>query len=242
MQPDRSRSITHLPFLQVNYQYPINLTRYFLSVNQVTLLRHPITQYRPIPDRPSNFCFPSPFPCATDELIRQVTINCAERGLLLLRVRDEIRMTIAAYQTLYESSIAFGIRKALVAEQKKKRLDARVRRERERGGRGGGMHCSMPDWLLHGGRSVTADPVGCIRCRGGHLYPHVGDVSVSRAQIRQLEGEREELEEQVSELMNRCTVTEKRDGERREAEERKHLDEVTQAEQSGCGGGAAGVA
>ena len=38
-----------------------------------------------------------------DRLIHQVTINCAERGLLLLRVRDEIRMTIAAYQTLYES-------------------------------------------------------------------------------------------------------------------------------------------
>lgn len=33
-----------------------------------------------------------------DELIRQVTINCAERGLLLLRVRDEMRMSIAAYQ------------------------------------------------------------------------------------------------------------------------------------------------
>lgn len=28
-------------------------------------------------------------------------------------------MTIAAYQTLYESSIAFGIRKALMAQQKK---------------------------------------------------------------------------------------------------------------------------
>ena len=40
-----------------------------------------------------------------DELIRQVTINCAERGLLLLRVRDEIRMTVAAYQTLYESRL-----------------------------------------------------------------------------------------------------------------------------------------
>jgi len=52
-------------------------------------------------------------------LIRQVTINCAERGLLLLRVRDEIRMTIAAYQTLYESSVAFGMRKALQAEQGK---------------------------------------------------------------------------------------------------------------------------
>ena len=40
-----------------------------------------------------------------------------ERGLLLLRVRDELRMTLHAYQTLYESSIAFGIRKALQAEQ-----------------------------------------------------------------------------------------------------------------------------
>ena len=29
-----------------------------------------------------------------DELIRQITINCAERGFLLVRVRDEIRMTI----------------------------------------------------------------------------------------------------------------------------------------------------
>lgn len=51
-----------------------------------------------------------------DELIRQVTIGLTERGLLLLRVRDEIRMTIQAYQTLYESSIAFGMRKALQAE------------------------------------------------------------------------------------------------------------------------------
>lgn len=56
---------------------------------------------------------------AFDELIRQVTVNCAERGLLLLRVRDEIRMTLAAYQTLYESSVAFGMRKALQAEQGK---------------------------------------------------------------------------------------------------------------------------
>lgn len=52
-----------------------------------------------------------------DELIRQVTINCAERGLLLLRMRDEMRMTISAYQTLYESAVAFGMRKALQAEQ-----------------------------------------------------------------------------------------------------------------------------
>ncbi|XP_053480324.1 axonemal dynein light intermediate polypeptide 1-like [Ictalurus furcatus] len=54
-----------------------------------------------------------------DELVRQVTINCAERGLLLLRVRDEIRMTISSYQNLYESSVAFGMRKALEAEKEK---------------------------------------------------------------------------------------------------------------------------
>ncbi|XP_052002880.1 axonemal dynein light intermediate polypeptide 1-like [Xyrauchen texanus] len=61
-----------------------------------------------------------------DELIRQVTINCAERGLLLLQVRDEIRMTIAAYQTLYESSVAFGMRKALQGEQGKSDMEHRI--------------------------------------------------------------------------------------------------------------------
>eukprot|EP00823_Brevimastigomonas_motovehiculus_P001053 TRINITY_DN1156_c0_g1_i1.p1 TRINITY_DN1156_c0_g1~~TRINITY_DN1156_c0_g1_i1.p1 ORF type:complete len:258 (-),score=106.01 TRINITY_DN1156_c0_g1_i1:1575-2348(-) len=61
-----------------------------------------------------------------DELIRQVTINCEERGLLLLRVRDEIRTTIASYQTLYESSIAFGMRKALQAEEQKIKLTEEV--------------------------------------------------------------------------------------------------------------------
>lgn len=66
-------------------------------------------------------------PTPADELIRQVTVNCAERGLLLLRVRDEIRMTLAAYQTLYESSVAFGMRKALQAEQGKVDNETKVR-------------------------------------------------------------------------------------------------------------------
>ena len=56
---------------------------------------------------------------AFDELIRQTTINCAERGFLLVRVRDEVKMTILAYQTLYESSVAYGMRKAMQAEQNK---------------------------------------------------------------------------------------------------------------------------
>jgi hypothetical protein len=47
-----------------------------------------------------------------DELIRQVTISCAERGLLLLRVRDEMRMTTAAYQVKpseHSTTAALGI-------------------------------------------------------------------------------------------------------------------------------------
>lgn len=61
-----------------------------------------------------------------DELIREITINCAERGLLLLRVRDEIQMTLAAYQALYESSTAFGMRSMLQAEQGKSDMETRV--------------------------------------------------------------------------------------------------------------------
>lgn len=53
---------------------------------------------------------------ALDEVIRQITISCQERGLLLLRIRDEMNLTINAYRALYESSVAFGMRKALGAE------------------------------------------------------------------------------------------------------------------------------
>lgn len=53
---------------------------------------------------------------AKDELIRQVTVSCSERGFLLARVRDELNLTLLSYQTLYESSLAFGVRKALQAE------------------------------------------------------------------------------------------------------------------------------
>ncbi|KAL0222148.1 hypothetical protein RCL1_002002 [Eukaryota sp. TZLM3-RCL] len=62
-----------------------------------------------------------------DELIRQVTINCAERGLLLLRVRDELKMTLDGYETLYESAIAYGLRKALEAEEKKTQVEGKLK-------------------------------------------------------------------------------------------------------------------
>jgi dynein light intermediate chain, axonemal len=41
-------------------------------------------------------------------------------------VRDEARMRISAYETLYESSIAYGIRKALMAEQRKTELESTI--------------------------------------------------------------------------------------------------------------------
>ena len=57
-----------------------------------------------------------------DEIIRQVTIDNAERGLLLLKVRDEIKMSIASYQILYESAILYGIRKQQQAEDAREQL------------------------------------------------------------------------------------------------------------------------
>jgi len=62
-----------------------------------------------------------------DELIRQVTINCTERGRLLVRVRDEIGLTRETYRTLYESSVAFGMRRALQGEQRKMEMQAKVK-------------------------------------------------------------------------------------------------------------------
>ena len=36
-----------------------------------------------------------------DELIRQITLNCLERGILLTRIKKELNMTVNSYQSLY---------------------------------------------------------------------------------------------------------------------------------------------
>ena len=72
----------------------------------------------PIREQLYNECF--------DELIRQVTLNCLERGILLMRIKKEIEMTVSSYQTLYERSIAYGIRTLLIAEEEKKELDMKI--------------------------------------------------------------------------------------------------------------------
>ena len=61
-----------------------------------------------------------------DELIRQVTINCLERGILLMRIKKELIMTVESYQNLYESAIAYGIRVLMLAEEDKKKLEEEI--------------------------------------------------------------------------------------------------------------------
>eukprot|EP00761_Pharyngomonas_kirbyi_P013012 gb/GECH01013039.1/.p1 GENE.gb/GECH01013039.1/~~gb/GECH01013039.1/.p1 ORF type:complete len:241 (+),score=80.23 gb/GECH01013039.1/:1-723(+) len=104
-----------------------------------------------------------------DEIIRQVTINCAERGLLLLRVRNEAKMTVNAYRTLYESSVAFGLRKALQAEEGKADM---------------------------------------------------------RKEIDQLKEENSNYQRQVQELSAKCDAAEKKEKEKRLAEEKKYEERI----------------
>lgn len=48
------------------------------------------------------------FSMLADELLRQITIDCPERGLLLRKIRDEVDMSIDAYQSLFDASHAYG--------------------------------------------------------------------------------------------------------------------------------------
>ena len=58
-----------------------------------------------------------------DELIRQVTINCLERGILMMLVKTEYENQIKTYQNLYQSSIAYGIRSYLTVEEEKRKMN-----------------------------------------------------------------------------------------------------------------------
>lgn len=62
----------------------------------------------PIREELYNQCF--------DEIIRQIAIQCRKRGHLLAMARDELKLTKKSYQSLYESTIAYGMRKDIQAE------------------------------------------------------------------------------------------------------------------------------
>ena len=60
-----------------------------------------------------------------DELIRQVTIESLQRGELLNHVKDQMKETINYYQKLYESAMAFAMRKVLRDTIKVEKLKAK---------------------------------------------------------------------------------------------------------------------
>ena len=104
-----------------------------------------------------------------DELIRQVALEGPERGLLMMRTRDELRMTIDAYKTLFASSVAFGIKKQLQAER------------------------GIPDLA---------------------------------AQVEAARLEKEKLELEVTELRSQMDITEKRELERKVADDKRRKEEL----------------
>ncbi|XP_049771778.1 33 kDa inner dynein arm light chain, axonemal-like [Schistocerca cancellata] len=61
-----------------------------------------------------------------DELIRQITIDCPERGVLLLRIREELQHTLAAHQALYVNSVRIGERKTIMAEESQIELNETI--------------------------------------------------------------------------------------------------------------------
>lgn len=70
---------------------------------------------------------PNPFVFLSDELIRQDAIDCSERGLLMSRIKSEIQMTFAAYESLATSELTVDVEKALQAEAERADLRKRVR-------------------------------------------------------------------------------------------------------------------
>ena len=68
-----------------------------------------------------------------------------ERGLVLLRIRDEIRMGLSAYQTLYLNAVAFGTRKAVEAETTVEDLQVRVKELEKQRDRLKGLSLDLQD-------------------------------------------------------------------------------------------------
>ena len=105
-----------------------------------------------------------------------------------MRVRDELRMTLHAYQTLYESSIAFGIRKALQAEQ-------------------------VNTWHI----IYVLDLIDKLQCQGSSILSNAvfqGKTDME-TRISKLEEDKAGLEKEVSDLKRSCEMIEKRAAEQK---------------------------
>ncbi len=54
-----------------------------------------------------------------NELIRQVTVLCPERGLLLAELRDEVAETNSTYDLLFDSACQYAVRKGIERDLKR---------------------------------------------------------------------------------------------------------------------------
>lgn len=165
----------------------------------------------PPPSRP-----PAAACSRADELIRQVTINCAERGLLLLRVRDEIRMTIAAYQV--RSALPRAPLSARSTRRPARRPGPGPARRAHR--RAALPRCCTP---RRAAQTLYESSIAFGMRKALHAEQGRADMEAS---IAALQAEKEELGAAVLELKAKAEAIEKREGERRALEEKKHADEV----------------
>lgn len=173
-----------------------------------------------------------------DELIRQVAVSSPERGLLLLRVRDEIRMTTDAYKALYDSSVTFGVRKQVQAEAGIPEMEAAISVSGGRGGGGGGGGCGVglggdagewTWWLVVGGCSL---PVGrAIGARVVIMMAYRSPAPRAPAcraclALQELGDRKKALESSILTLRNRLELIERRQAERRLLEEKRRAEEL----------------
>jgi len=125
---------------------------------------------------------------AFDEVIRQVTLGCVERGRLLLRVRDEVRTTMGSYQALYESSIAFGMRKSLMAEQRKSEVRARSK-----------LLAAEVRELERQAEQLQAK---CLEIEAGEKERYTAEEEKHEAEVAKLKAINEELKESLEAILS----------------------------------------
>jgi len=61
-----------------------------------------------------------------DDMILELTNVDPEQGSLLSRIRDELNVTSDCQKQLYESSVSFGLNKAITARYQNEKLHARI--------------------------------------------------------------------------------------------------------------------
>lgn len=61
-----------------------------------------------------------------DQIVLQLSTENTDQARILASIRDEFTMTTDAYKKLYESSVSFGLNKAIDAKHENEKLHARI--------------------------------------------------------------------------------------------------------------------